>query len=64
MLDIIPSADDAVGADDKIQRLVEARTTARAERDFARADEIRDELTALGIVVEDTPHGVVWHRKN
>jgi len=64
VLDIIPAGDDAAGADDDIQLLVEARTAARADRDFARADEIRDQLTDMGIVVEDTPHGVVWHRKN
>ena len=64
VLDIIPGGDDDRAADDEIQRLVDARTTARADRDFSRADKIRDQLTEMGIVVEDTPHGAVWHRKS
>jgi cysteinyl-tRNA synthetase len=64
VLDIIPTGDDAAGADDAIQRLVDERIAARADRNFARADEIRGQLTAMGIVVEDTPHGAVWHRKS
>ena len=50
------------GGDPEIDALVAARTEARANKDFAEADRIRDELTALGIVVEDTPNGPVWHR--
>jgi cysteinyl-tRNA synthetase len=64
VLDIIPAGDDGAGADDEIQRLVDDRTAARAARDFARADELRDRLTEMGIVVEDTPHGAVWHKKS
>jgi len=64
VLDIFPTKENAVETDDEISGLVEERTAARAARDFARADELRNRLTELGIVVEDTPHGVVWHRKN
>ena len=37
-----------------------ARATARADRDFATADAIRDQLAALGIIIEDTPAGARW----
>ncbi len=50
------------GGDPEIDALVAARTEARTNKDFAEADRIRDELTALGVVVEDTPNGPVWHR--
>ncbi len=42
-----------------IARLVAERTEARASKNWARADEIRDELDALGVMVEDTPQGPV-----
>ncbi|MEW5305715.1 MAG: hypothetical protein WDW36_008235 [Sanguina aurantia] len=47
---------DAAHVDD----LLEQRRTARAARDFSRADAIRDELTALGIVIEDGATGTRW----
>jgi cysteinyl-tRNA synthetase len=53
----------AIGDDAEIDALVEDRNAARKCRDFARSDEIRDELAARGIVLEDTPHGTVWHRE-
>ncbi|WP_018717798.1 cysteine--tRNA ligase [Arhodomonas aquaeolei] len=48
--------------DDEVVRLIEARTQARRERDFARADAIRDELQAAGVVIEDGPEGTTWRR--
>ncbi|MEE8816412.1 MAG: cysteine--tRNA ligase [Lachnospiraceae bacterium] len=48
--------------DARINALVEERQAARKARDFAKADAIRDELKAQGIVVEDTKEGVKWHR--
>jgi cysteinyl-tRNA synthetase len=49
--------------DDQIQRLIGERQEARHRRDFARGDEIRDELAAQGIILEDTKDGVRWKRK-
>jgi cysteinyl-tRNA synthetase len=46
------------GADDEVQRLIDERAEARAEKDWARADEIRDELAARGVTLKDTPQGV------
>ncbi len=55
----------ASGDDDaRIQALVDARTAAKKARDFARADAIRDQLAAEGILLEDTPQGVRWLRKH
>ena len=53
---------DGSPSDAEIERLVEARSEARAARDFAAADRLRDELKAAGVVVEDTPGGSRWKR--
>ncbi len=47
---------------EQIEGLLEERRMARANRDFKRADEIRDQLTGLGIVLEDTASGTLWRR--
>ncbi|HYL05288.1 MAG TPA: cysteine--tRNA ligase [Thermoanaerobaculia bacterium] len=52
------------GTDDgEIERLVAERDGARKRRDFAAADRLRGELAARGIVVEDTPQGARWKRR-
>ncbi len=48
--------------DDEIEALIAARNEARKSKNWAEADRIRDELKAQGIVLEDTPQGVKWHR--
>ena len=46
----------------KIEELIALRTKARAEKDWATADKIRDELTALNIVVKDSAEGITWSK--
>ena len=48
--------------DATVERMIEERNAARAARDFARADEIRDDLAARGIQLEDTSDGTRWRR--
>jgi len=52
------------GLDEKqIRKLIDERTAARTNKDFARSDVIRGELDSLGIEVKDTPNGTVWRVK-
>ena len=48
--------------EEEVENLIAARQAARKERNWAEADHIRDELKAMGIVLEDTPQGVKWSR--
>ena len=49
-------------ADAEIEALIAARAEARKQKNWAESDRIRDELKAMGIVVEDTPQGMKWRR--
>jgi len=51
------------GHDDAlIETRIAARNQARADRDFALADAIRDELAEAGVTLEDGPEGTIWRR--
>ena len=52
---------DGIG-DDEVESLINARNAARAVKDWAEADRIRDELGKAGIILEDTAQGVKWKR--
>ena len=43
-----------------VESLLLEREEARESKDWARADEIRDELTGMGVIVEDGPNGATW----
>ncbi|MBR6792849.1 MAG: cysteine--tRNA ligase [Clostridia bacterium] len=54
----IVTGEQEVEVPEEVQKLVEERTAARAAKDFARADEIRDQLAAMGVMLEDGKDGV------
>jgi cysteinyl-tRNA synthetase len=67
LADALSSLATSVGAaagspEDVLESLLERRSAARSERDFATSDAIRDGLAEIGIVVEDTADGARWHR--
>ena len=55
-----PSRDDDL--EPAVAALLEAREEARARRDFAASDRLRDELASRGVTVEDTRDGQRWRR--
>jgi cysteinyl-tRNA synthetase len=60
VLGVLPAEADAL--EPELAALVEARAAARAARDWARSDQLRDELAARGVAVEDTRDGQRWRR--
>jgi cysteinyl-tRNA synthetase len=58
------AAEDEPGMDPEVAALIAERQTARANKDWARADEIRDALKARGLVIKDTPQGVQIIKEN
>lgn len=61
VLRIFWQEEELVDAD--IDQLITERVEARQNKNWARADEIRDLLSAQGIMLEDTPQGMRWRRK-
>ncbi|MEE8557776.1 MAG: DALR domain-containing protein, partial [Myxococcota bacterium] len=53
---------ETVEVDEEVETLIREREQARAARDFARADAIRDQLLVQGIVLEDSKGGTTWRR--
>ena len=58
VLGLFSSKDEEEGLGDDIQALIDERQAARKEKNWVRADEIRDQLAAMGITLKDTPQGV------
>ena len=52
-----------VQGDEEIESLIAARNKARDKRDFALADQIRQQLLDRGVVIEDTREGTKWRRR-
>jgi cysteinyl-tRNA synthetase len=50
-------------SDEAVDALVAERTLAKKQRNFSRADQIRNELAEKGVVIEDSRDGVRWKRK-
>lgn len=62
VLGILYNRTGADNLDAEVEKLIAERQAARKARNFALADKIRDDLKAQGILLEDTPQGVKWHR--
>ncbi|HET8548780.1 MAG TPA: cysteine--tRNA ligase [Bryobacteraceae bacterium] len=60
---LTPTVEDTGISDAEIERFVAERNAARKARNFKRSDEIRDELAARGVILEDTKEGVRWKRR-
>ena len=58
VLGLFGGEDEEEGLGDDIQALIDERQAARKAKNWARADEIRDQLAAMGITLKDTPQGV------
>tara|TARA_Y100001970_G_scaffold88440_1_gene111637 strand:- start:3789 stop:4385 length:597 start_codon:yes stop_codon:yes gene_type:complete len=62
LIEVLGLSKDTVDSDEEIDSLVSEREAARASRDFAAADRIRDILKDRNIEIEDTPNGPIWRK--
>lgn len=60
-LELVPDSGNLAAADPFIQLLIGLRLTLRQQKNWALADKVRDELSALGVVLEDSKDGTRWH---
>ncbi len=60
---LAPTVQSGVMADSEVESMIAERAAAKKRRDFARADQIRQQLLEQGIILEDTKGGVRWKRK-
>ena len=61
---ILPESDKKEDSlSDEVEDLIKKREQARKDKDWKTADEIRDKLDSMGIIIEDTDSGIKWHRK-
>lgn len=62
VLGLVYNRKKQLSLDERVEAMIEQRNAARKSKNYAEADRIRDELKNEGIILEDTPQGVKWHR--
>ena len=62
VLGVIGEEEEAEELPEEIMKLIRKREEARKRKDWKTADEIREKLREMGIILEDTPEGVKWRR--